>query len=225
MGEPRVNARVTEQQDEPRLLAYPGEVVGLAGLEGQGQAAMLHRLFAVKGGKNRHAVVDGPVALVSGDRQRDGVFPLWSIAQNITVGSLRERVKNGLINVHANNEMAEKWQARMDIRTPDIHNPILSLSGGNQQKALFARALGAKSDIVLMDDPMRGVDLGTKQEVYDMIRDEAAKGRTFIWYTTEFDELFNCDHIYVFRNGRIVADLRRDEMTEEKVLHSSFETA
>ena len=82
-----------------------------------------------------------------------------------------------------------------------------------------------QGDIVLMDDPMRGVDLGTKQEVYDMIRDEAAKGRTFIWYTTEFDELFNCDHIYVFRNGRIVADLRRDEMTEEKVLHSSFETA
>ena len=73
-----------------------------------------------------------------------------------------------------------------------------------------------------MDDPMRGVDVGTKQEVYGMIRDEAAKGRTFLWYTTEMDELANCDHVYVFRDGGIVADLPRAEMTEERVLHASF---
>ena len=85
-------------------------------------------------------------------------------------------------------------------------NNILSLSGGNQQKVLFARALGSKAGIVLMDDPMRGVDIGTKQEVYDMIRAEADRGRTFLWYTTEMDELANCDHVYVFRNGRIVAE-------------------
>ena len=76
-----------------------------------------------------------------------------------------------------------------------------------------------------MDDPMRGVDVGTKREVYGIIRDEAASGRTFIWYTTEMDELKHCDHVYVFRNGAIVADLARDEMTEEKLLHSSFEAA
>ena len=73
-----------------------------------------------------------------------------------------------------------------------------------------------------MDDPMRGVDIGTKQEVYGMIREEAAKGRTFLWYTTEMDELRNCDHVYVFREGCIVADLRRSDMTEERVLHASF---
>jgi len=79
---------------------------------------------------------------------------------------------------------------------------------------------------VLMDDPMRGVDIGTKQEVYGMIRAEAEKGRTFLWYTTEMDELRHCDHTYVFRDGRIVADLARSELTEEKVLQSSFaETA
>ncbi len=103
-----------------------------------------------------------------------------------------------------------------------MNNNILSLSGGNQQKALFARALGSDAEIVLMDDPTRGVDVGTKVEVYDLIRKEAEKGRTFLWYTTEMDELNNCDHIYVFRHGRIVADLSRDEMTEEKVLQSSF---
>ena len=118
--------------------------------------------------------------------------------------------------------MAETWRERIDIRTPDVDNNILSLSGGNQQKALFARALGSDAGIVLMDDPMRGVDIGTKQEVYAMIRAEAEGGRTFIWYTTEMDELRNCDHVYVFRNGRIVADLARHELTEEKVLHSSF---
>ena len=116
--------------------------------------------------------------------------------------------------------MAETWRERIDIRTPDIDNNILSLSGGNQQKALFARALGSDAGIVLMDDPMRGVDIGTKQEVYGMIRAEAESGRTFIWYTTEMDELQHCDHVYVFRNGRIVADLaaRRDDRGEGAAL-------
>src|SRR5581483_9961755 len=102
--------------------------------------------------------------------------------------------------------LARRWQERIRIRTPDMDDNILSLSGGNQQKALFARALGSEATIVLMDDPMRGVDIGTKLEVYDLIRGEAKAGRTFLWYTTEMDELENCDHVYVFRNGRIVAD-------------------
>ena len=88
---------------------------------------------------------------------------------------------------------------------------------------LFARALGSDAEIVLMDDPMRGVDVGTKLEVYDLIRGEAESGRTFLWYTTEMEELNNCDHVYVMRDGRIVADLSRLEMTEEKVLNASFE--
>ena len=73
-----------------------------------------------------------------------------------------------------------------------------------------------------MDDPMRGVDVGTKREVYDLIRTEAATGRTFLWYTTEMDELHHCDRVYVFRNGSIVAELAGAEVTEEKVIQSSF---
>jgi ribose transport system ATP-binding protein len=163
-----------------------------------------------------------PVALVTGDRQNDGVFPLWSIARNIGIGSLRDMVRGVLIDPSQERAFADAWRERIAIRTPDINDNIMSLSGGNQQKALFARALGSKAGIVLMDDPMRGVDIGTKQEVYGMIREEADKGRTFIWYTTEMDELKNCDHVYVFRNGRIVASLTADEMSEEKVLQSSF---
>jgi ribose transport system ATP-binding protein len=130
--------------------------------------------------------------------------------------------KGWLISPEREAELANAWREKMKIRTPDMDNPILSLSGGNQQKALFARALASDAVIVLMDDPMRGVDIGTKLEVYDLIREEAQKGRTFLWYTTEVEELQNCDHVYVFRNGRIVADLRHDEISEEKVIQSSF---
>jgi ribose transport system ATP-binding protein len=110
----------------------------------------------------------------------------------------------------------------MAIRTPDMANPILSLSGGNQQKVLFARALSTRAPVVLMDDPMRGVDIGTKQEVYAMIRAEAAGGRTFVWYSTEMDEVCLCDRVYVFRNKRIVADLRGSAVTEQAILSASF---
>ena len=168
---------------------------------------MLRELFAAARRRSREASVSEPVALVAGDRQTDGIFPLWSIEKNITIGSLRAMLRGLLIDPRREAEMAETWKKKINIRTPDLGNNILSLSGGNQQKALFARALGSVAGIVLMDDPMRGVDIGTKQEVYGMIRDEAEGGRTFIWYTTEMDELKNCDHVYVFRNGRIVADL------------------
>lgn len=205
-------------QGGTELTAHKGEVVGLAGLSGQGQTELLVRIFDRAPG----TVVDGPVALVAGDRQSDGVFPLWSIAENIAIGSLRRFKSGWLLDHRAATDFAAEWREKIGIRTPDVENPILSLSGGNQQKALFARALGSDADIVVMDDPMRGVDVGTKQEVYAMVRAEAQKGRTFLWYTTEMDELRNCDHVYVFREGKIVADLPRAEMTEERVLHASF---
>ena len=129
-----------------------------------------------------------------------------------------------LIDPERETAMAETWRERINIRTPDIDNNILSLSGGNQQKALFARALGSDAGIVLMDDPMRGVDIGTKQEVYAMIRAEAESGRTFIWYTTEMDELQQLRPRLCLpqRPHRRRPGARRRELTEEKVLHSSF---
>jgi ribose transport system ATP-binding protein len=87
---------------------------------------------------------------------------------------------------------------------------------------LFARALATRAPVVLMDYPMRGVDIGTKQEVYGMLRAEADKGRTFVWYSTEMDEVCQCDRVYVFREGRIVAELRGAEVNEERVLSASF---
>ena len=121
--------------------------------------------------------------------------------------------------------LAEDWRRRIGIRTDDVANPLLSLSGGNQQKVLFARALATGAPLIIMDDPMRGVDIGTKTDVYDMIRAEARKGRTFLWYSTETEEMTLCDRVYVFRDGRIAAELARHEVSEESILTASFEMA
>jgi ribose transport system ATP-binding protein len=220
-----VSARPAVQQGGTELVAREGEIVGLAGLAGHGQTRLLIDVFRASTRRQAGVSVAAPVALVAGDRQTDGVFPLWSIADNIGIRSLKGLRRGLFIAAEREKELAHSWQKRIGIRTPDMDNNILSLSGGNQQKALFARALGSDARIVLMDDPMRGVDVATKLEVYDLIRAEARAGRTFLWYTTETEELSNCDRVYVFRNGRIVAALDRSELTEERVIQSSFEEA
>jgi ribose transport system ATP-binding protein len=226
IGQVRVRARPARQTDDMQLVARSGEIIGLAGLAGHGQTDLLLAIFDAAGSRRAGIEVTAPLALVAGDRQSDGIFPQWSIARNIGIGSIERMISGMLISSRQEAELASHWQRRIKIRTPDMDNNILSLSGGNQQKALFARALGSDAKIILMDDPMRGVDIGTKLDVYDLIREEAHNGRTFLWYTTETEELENCDRVYVFNNGRIVANLGRDELTEEKVIQSSFgETA
>jgi len=221
----RVRARPAHQEDGAELLAHEGEIIGLAGLAGHGQTRFLLDIFGAATSHRPNVEVTAPVALVAGDRETDGIFPLWSIAENIGIRSLAQLRRGPFIAPELEARFAQEWKTRIGIRTPDLQNNVLSLSGGNQQKALFARALGSDAKIVLMDDPMRGVDIGTKLEVYELIRAEAAGGRTFLWYTTETEELDNCDHVYVFRNGRIVAKLDRNELTEEKVIQSSFAEA
>ncbi|TPI65563.1 sugar ABC transporter ATP-binding protein [Mesorhizobium sp. B3-1-3] len=204
------------------LDAKAGEIIGLSGLAAHGQSNLLVRIFQAASRRDRGVDVTATVAVVAGDRQTDGVFPLWSVLENITVRSLPALSSNGLISRKKQRAIGETWRQRLGIRTPDLGNSILSLSGGNQQKALFARALASNAQIILMDDPMRGVDIATKLEVYAMIQEEAAKGRTFIWYTTEFEELENCDRVYVLRNGEIIAALDHDEVNEQNVIRSSF---
>jgi len=204
-----------------RLQAYAGEIVGLAGLGGHGQTEALLELYLSATG-NWWPTREPKMAFVAGDRGLNGTFALWSILKNLSISSLKDLSRRSFVNLVRENEVGESWRKRIEIRTPDIGNPILSLSGGNQQKVLFARALATTSRIVLMDDPMRGVDIGTKQEVYEILRLEAAAGRTFIWYSTEMDEIQLCDRVYVFRDGAIAAELAGDEITEANVLAASF---
>jgi ribose transport system ATP-binding protein len=195
--------------------------VGLTGLAGHGQTELLRRLHA-RLSSGWWAPASPRVAYVAGDRQLDGVFPLWSIRRNLTLSALRALTRRGLVDRGAETQAAEDWRARIGIRSPDLSLGILSLSGGNQQKVLFARALLAEAPVVLMDDPMRGVDVGTKREVYGIIRAEAEAGRTFVWYSTEIEEMSLCDRVYVFREGEAVAELVGDAITEGAILAASF---
>lgn len=166
--------------------------------------------------------VTAPLAFIAGDRQTDGIFNLWSIARNATIRSYGRLKRRGILDLRKEVNLAAIWQQNLNIRTPDMNNNILTLSGGNQQKVLFARALASDAGILLMDDPMRGVDIGTKQEVYALIRTQAEGGRTFIWYSTEFEELTHCDRVYVFRDRDIAAVIEHDALTEQGVLRASF---
>jgi ribose transport system ATP-binding protein len=203
-------------------MARKGEIIGLAGLAGHGQTELLLALHASQSG-NWLPERDPLVTFVAGDRRLNGVFELWSILRNFSIASLGDLSRRGLILTSEEGTKGADWKRRIEIRTPDMDNRILSLSGGNQQKVLFARALATRAPIVLMDDPMRGVDIGTKQEVYAIIREEAAHGRTFIWYSTEMDEVRLCDRVYVFREGRIAAELAGDAVNETNIIAASFE--
>jgi len=201
--------------------ARRGEVIGLAGLAGHGQTDMLldlHRSLSHNWLPGR----EGNIAFVAGDRSLNGTFPLWSILKNLSIASLSDFSRLSVVDRGREDRLGADWKRRIEIRTPTMANGILSLSGGNQQKVLFARALATTAPIVLMDDPMRGVDIGTKQEVYRILSDEASSGRTFIWYSTEMDEIRLCDRAYVFRDGAIVAELIGEDITEENVLAASF---
>ena len=206
------------------LTARRGEIVGLSGLAGHGQAEALARLY-LGATSSWRAPKAAPMVFVAGDRGRDGVLPLWSILRNATVSILPRIARRGLVDRAEESRIAADWKARIGIRTEDVTNPILSLSGGNQQKVLFARALASDAPVVVMDDPMRGVDVGTKQDVYAMIRAEAARGRTFLWYSTETEEVCQCDRVFVFRDGQISAELTGADITEERILSASFEMA
>ncbi len=201
-----------------------GEVVGLTGLAGHGQTELLRRLHG-RLSPGWRAAADPAVAFVAGDRRSDGVFELWSIRANLTLSALGDLLRGGVVDREGERAAAAGWREKIGIRSPDLELPILSLSGGNQQKVLFARALLTRAPVVLMDDPMRGVDVGTKREVYQMIRAEAEGGRAFVWYSTELEEMELCDRVYVFREGEIVRELKGEEIAEEAILAASFRGA
>lgn len=191
----------------------PGEILGLAGLDGHGQRDCLRAI---------HDAAPGQLAYVAGDRVVEGVFPLWSIRDNLVVRSLSALSRAGVISTQQADTVAQTWFDRLKVRAPSPGVALTSLSGGNQQKVLFARALASDAKVILLDDPMRGVDVGTKQEVYALIRDEAAKGRAFLWYSTEIEELENCHRVMVFREGQARVTLEGDQIDHNAIIQASF---
>lgn len=203
--------------------ARAGEVVGLAGLDGHGQKQQLQAIFRSASGQADVGLnVEAKAAYVSGDRRAEGIFPLWSISNNLTVSLIKGIARFGIVSARKEDAAAREWRGRLGIKTPDVRAPILSLSGGNQQKVLIARALATDARIILLDDPMRGVDVSSKREMFEHIRHEAANGKCFVLYTTETEELGNCDRIYVYYQGDITAEIPRHELSEDRVLAASF---
>ncbi|SCW55213.1 ATP-binding cassette domain-containing protein [Ancylobacter rudongensis] len=196
-----------------------GEVVGLAGLEGSGQRDLLHGLHGRPGpGISR----EGKASFVSGDRQKEGVFPLWSVLSNIALGRLEGRAPLGRVDNGQERDAARVAAEKLKLDPARFDSPILDLSGGNQQKALVARALVGEADTILFDDPTRGVDVAAKEDFYALIGSVAQAGRLVIWHSTEDIEFLECDRVLVFAGGRIVRELVGTEITEQAIVDASF---
>jgi ribose transport system ATP-binding protein len=199
-----------------------GEIVGLAGLEGSGQRQVLRSIFG-RGKPDAGTIqVEGEVAFVSGDRVAEGVFPLWSIDDNIAISSLKRLSNWGFVSAKRMREVTAGWFRRLQVQAPSGAMAITSLSGGNQQKVVIARALAAEADVVLLDDPTRGVDLGTKAELYKLFRSLADEGRAVLWYSTDDVEFAECDRTIVMRDGIAMAELPRHQAKGDRLAEASF---
>jgi ribose transport system ATP-binding protein len=204
------------------LILRQGEIVGLAGLEGHGQKALLRAIHEAGQATTGAVARAAPASFVSGDRQKEGVFPLWSVLGNVSIGRIASRPALGLVSDRAERLTAKPAAERIRLDLTRFNSRIIELSGGNQQKALVSRAVAAMTPIVLLDDPTRGVDIATKQDFYRLCSELAREGRTLIWHTTEDAELLACDRVLVFANGQVVRELSGSALTEEAIVAASF---
>ncbi len=198
-----------------------GEIIGISGLEGSGQSELIRLLYRLRQKRSKSLQYHGNVALVSGNRAEMGIFAYWSIAKNITIASLRQIARLGILSNQQESKVADYWYNRLKFRAAGTDSRITSLSGGNQQKALIARALATNADILLLDDPTRGVDLETKFELYQLLHEWANQGHGVVWFSTEDDEMEQCDRVYILRRGRVVDELS-EGITADRVVASAF---
>jgi ribose transport system ATP-binding protein len=208
--------------DGRSISLHRGEVVGLAGLEGHGQKDLLRAIYEAKRGSRAGVKRLAPASFVSGDRQKEGVFPLWNVLANIAIGRIASRAALGLLSDQKERLAAMPAAESLRLDVNRFSSGILELSGGNQQKALVSRAVAALTPIVLLDDPTRGVDIVTKQDFYRLCSELAREGRTLVWHTTEDPELLACDRVLVFARGQIVRELSGAQLTEEAIVAASF---
>jgi ribose transport system ATP-binding protein len=203
------------------ILLREGEIVGLAGLEGAGQKEFLRDIFAASGhsgGIER----SGAVSFVSGDRQREGVFAFWNVFANMDIERIGRRFALAPFAAAEDRPAILDAAEKLRLDPGRFGSGILDLSGGNQQKALVGRALVSDSPTILLDDPTRGVDVAAKTDFYGLFADAAGAGRLIVWLSTEDLEFMECDRVLVFSKGRIVRELRREEITEDAIIGASF---
>ncbi len=200
-----------------------GEIVGLAGLEGSGQREFLRALHLAARGRHVAGVVCHRAAsYVSGDRAAEGVFPLWDVIANATIGRVAAGAALGWLRPGAERASAVPFLDAVQLPAERRAAPILDLSGGNQQKVLMARALIAGADIMLLDDPTRGVDVSVKREFYRLIREAAAHGKLIVWYSSETIEFLECDRVLLFHDGGARRVLDGALLSEDAIVSAAF---
>jgi len=200
-----------------------GEIVGISGLADSGQKELINAIYNAAGKRGCSAVrIDGKVSYISGDRAKEGIFPLWDIHNNILISSLAQVKDRFLLNRQKSEELTQSWYERLKFRAEGIHSPILSLSGGNQQKALIARGIASGADLIILNDPTAGVDIETKQDIYRLLDEVRRQGKSVIFYSTEDSELEICDRAYILRDGEITAELCGEELNVSNIIRASF---
>jgi len=217
-----------------------GEIVGLAGLEGHGQERFLETLAGLHRpveGRVTVAADDGPrrpvtsfrqatahrVGYLPRDRRTTGIFPGLSILDNFAIASIGRDSRFGLIDAAARRRRYATWHERLRIVAPSPEAPITALSGGNQQKVLLARWLARDPRVLLLNDPTRGVDIGTRQTLYGVFRALADDGLALVVLSTENEEIMQlCDRVLVFRDREVSARLAGETMTVDATIAAMF---
>ena len=210
-----------------------GEVLGIAGLIGAGRTELLRLIagadkptsgFVELNGRRistrtpRAAIAAG-IGLVPEERKRDGIVPQRSVANNVALPSMTRFAPRGIIRRRALREAAGSVLASINLRPFQLDRPIRLFSGGNQQKAIIARWIVANAQILLFDEPTRGIDIGAKAEIYGLIERLAAEGKSVIVVSSELPEILRlADRVLVMRQGRIAAELGRGELSEQSIV-------
>jgi ribose transport system ATP-binding protein len=219
-----------------------GEIVGLGGLDGQGQKMLLLALFGVLKGVSGKIEVNGRtvrlgspadaksrdigIALVPEDRKTEGLMLSMSIAENLTLASLRGFAAGPFIDGAKEQAAVVEGVDRLRIKIGAAEDAVSTLSGGNQQKVVIAKWLMTHPGVILLNDPTRGIDVGTKQELYRLMRELADAGAAILFYSTDYDELIGCcDRVAIMYDGRIVRGLRGGDITETNIVASSLNIA
>ena len=210
-----------------------GEIVGMAGLVGAGRSEVASAIFGTEPAMSGKVYVNGEevriknpqdamkhgIAMVSEDRARTGLLLPFSIKQNMTFAILKKICRGGFINTKKEKELVDKYIGYLSVKMRETDQPVKELSGGNQQKVVIAKWLLSEPDILILDEPTRGIDVGAKAEVYKLISELARQGKAILMISSEMQEILQLsDRAYVMCEGRITAELNRHELDSTSIM-------
>lgn len=213
-----------------------GEVVGIAGLMGAGRTELAMSIFGRSWGRfaagevlvdgrpvnatTVRAAIDAGICYVTEDRKHYGLILDETIRRNISLANLAGIARRMVVNDHAESRIAGRYRQQMNIKSPTVEQKVMNLSGGNQQKVVLSKWLFADPQILILDEPTRGIDVGAKYEIYKIINELAAAGKGILMISSEMPELLGmCDRIHVMNEGRLVGELAAAEATQERIMH------